>query len=318
MTWLYDLFFLPSIAHSILILALTIAVGLMLSKLSIKGISFGIAWILFMGLIFSHFGMRLTPEVGHFAKEFGLILFVYSIGLQVGPGFFSSLRQGGLTLNMLAAAIVFLGCGVTYIIHIVSGEDLSTLVGVLSGAVTNTPGLGAAQQTFLDTTGSDSAPIAMGYAVAYPLGVVGIILSMMFMRSIFAAKLCNNEITEHKENQEPCCVSIKIKNPAIEGRSINEIHRLINRKFIVSRIIHPDDKIEIAVQSTVVHQADILRIVASPECVESLIAFFGEQVEFYIDLNDKGNPDLINTRIVVTKSKINGRQICELNIRSLF
>ncbi|MEG1037096.1 MAG: putative transporter [Mucinivorans sp.] len=318
MTWLYDLFFSTSIAHSILILALTIAVGLMLSKVSIRGISFGIAWILFMGIIFSHFGMCLTPEVGHFAKELGLILFVYSIGLQVGPGFFSSLRKGGLTLNMLAASIVALGCITTYCIHLVSGESLSTMVGVLSGAVTNTPGLGAAQQTFLDSTGNDSSTIAMGYAVAYPLGVVGIIVSMIFMKSIFANKFNRNQAASGEQNIEPSCVSIKVTNPSIEGRSLNEIRRLVNRKFIVSRIIHPDNKVDIAVQSSVVHCSDILRIVTAPDCIEPLIAFFGEQVEFYIDLNDKGNPDMINTRIVVTKSKINGRSIGDLNIRSLY
>ena len=179
MKWINDLIFSTNTAHSILIIALTIAIGILLGKIKIKGISFGIAWILFVGLFISHFGIKLNADVEHFAKEFGLILFVYSIGLQVGPGFFSSLRKGGLSLNLMASSIVLLGCIITYIIHLITGVSLTTMVGILTGAVTNTPSLGAAQQIYFDSTNNDPISIALGYAVAYPLGVIGIILSLV-------------------------------------------------------------------------------------------------------------------------------------------
>lgn len=153
MQWLNDLFFSNSIANSVLIVALTIALGLLLNRIKFGSISLGVTWVLFVGILLSHFGMGIDPRICHFVKEFGLILFVYSIGLQVGPGFFSSLKEGGLRLNLLAATIILLGCVICYAIHVVTGEELTTMVGVLSGAVTNTPGLGAAQQTISDVAG---------------------------------------------------------------------------------------------------------------------------------------------------------------------
>lgn len=175
MSWLSELFFGQGIAHSVLMFAIVIALGIVLGKVKVWGISLGITWILFVGIICSHLGMRVDGHTLHFMKEFGLILFVYSVGLQVGPGFFSSFRKGGLTLNMLAAGIVFLGVVTTYIIHVVTGLPITTMVGILSGAVTNTPGLGAAQQAYSDMAGVNDPTIALGYAVAYPLGVIGII-----------------------------------------------------------------------------------------------------------------------------------------------
>ena len=175
MEWFHNLFFGNSsfwgggVAHSVLILALVIALGIALGKLKIGGIRLGVTWILFVGIAFSHFGMQLNEHLVHFVKEFGLILFVYSIGLQVGPSFFSSFKKGGVKLNMLATAIVFLGVIAAYIVHLATGLHITTVVGILSGAVTNTPGLGAAQQAYADMTGIDAPDIATGYAVAYPL-----------------------------------------------------------------------------------------------------------------------------------------------------
>lgn len=176
MEWLVNLFTSNSIANSVLIIGLTIAVGLLLSRIKFGSVSLGITWVLFTGILLSHFGLGIDPRICDFVKEFGLILFVYSIGLQVGPGFFSSLREGGIKLNMLAVTIILLGCLTAFGIHLLTGEDLTTMVGVLSGAVTNTPGLGAAQQTISDVTGANDNTLAAAYAVAYPLGVVGIIL----------------------------------------------------------------------------------------------------------------------------------------------
>ena len=195
MNWFANLFVGMGIAHTIVMLAVVIAVGIFLgAKLKFKGISLGITWILFCAIAYSHFacnrfGMSLNADVLNFAKDLGLILFVYSIGLQVGPSFFSSFGKGGIKLNMMALGIVFLGCLTAYLIHVISGEDIAVMTGVLFGAVTNTPGLGAAQQTFQDLTGAANPDIASGYAMAYPLGVVGIIFSLLLLRWFFRIKL---------------------------------------------------------------------------------------------------------------------------------
>ena len=185
MDWIVQLVTGSGVAHAIFILAIVISVGLLLGKIKIFGISLGITWILFCGIFLGHLGIEINPGVLLFMKEFGLILFIYSIGMQVGPSFFSSFKKGGLTLNLLAAGVVLLGVVTTYIIHLVTDTPISTMVGVLSGAVTNTPGLGAAQQTYTDITGATDPTIATAYAVAYPLGVVGIILTLLLFKYIF-------------------------------------------------------------------------------------------------------------------------------------
>ena len=172
------------VAHSVLILSLVIAFGIMLGKINVAGISLGVTWILFVGIVFGHFNLNLDEHLLHFLKEFGLILFVYSVGLQVGPGFFSAFKKGGFTLNLLAMMVVFLGVTITIILHFITGVPITTMVGILSGAVTNTPGLGAAQQANSDLNGIDAPEIALGYAVAYPLGVVGCILSLLALEQL--------------------------------------------------------------------------------------------------------------------------------------
>lgn len=183
MNWLYNLFFGGGIAHAVITFALVITLGILLGKIRIKGISLGITWILFAGIACSHFGMTVDDGIRHFVQEFGLILFVFSIGLQVGPSFFSSFKHGGMTLVACATAIVLLGVATAYMLHVITGTPVPTMVGILSGAVTNTPGLGAAQQAYADAAGHPDETIALGYAVAYPLGVVGIILTMIVIRS---------------------------------------------------------------------------------------------------------------------------------------
>ena len=202
MNWLNSLLFGTGVPHSIFILTVAIAVGISLSHhLKFKGITLGITWILFCAIAMSHFGMHLDPVVETFAKDFGLILFVYSIGLQVGPSFFSSFGKGGIKLNLLAASIVLLGCVTAYVIHLLAGEDIATMTGVLFGAVTNTPGLGAAQQAFTDITGNANPNIASGYAMAYPLGVVGIITVILAMRWFFKIKLEKEEARVAAESE---------------------------------------------------------------------------------------------------------------------
>lgn len=186
MNWFSNLFIQPGVAHSVMLVALVIAVGLLLSRIRFKSISFGVTWILFVGIFAGQFGLSLDPEISHFIKEFGLILFIYSIGIEVGPGFFQSFKKGGVLLNLLAVAIVLLGCALMFLIQRLASEDSSSMIGVLYGAVTNTPGLGAAQQTFADLHQGIANPLfAQGYAVAYPLAVVGIILTITFLRCFF-------------------------------------------------------------------------------------------------------------------------------------
>ncbi|MDD7277031.1 MAG: transporter, partial [Bacteroidales bacterium] len=177
---------LSSVAYNVILIATTIAMGIALSRIKIAGVSLGVTWILFVGIFAGSIGMTLDPAISLFIKEFGLILFIYSIGTQVGPAFFSSFKDGGLSLNLLAVTLILLGSLTAYLIHLVTREDMSAMIGVLYGAVTNTPGLGAAQQTFSDLHEGVANPLyAQGYAVAYPLGVVGIIMSIITIRKIF-------------------------------------------------------------------------------------------------------------------------------------
>lgn len=319
--WLNKLFFESSTAHSIMILALTIAIGIFLSRITFKGISLGIAWILFTGLFLSHFGMTLDHEVEHFAKELGLILFVYSIGLQVGPGFFESLKKGGLTLNLMAITIVFLGCIITYIIHLTTGVDLSTMVGILSGAITNTPALGAAQQTFIDGTSGDPSSIALGYAVAYPLGVVGIIFSMILLKGLFKKKISEIDGTQDNVSHihDLHRVDIKVTNPGIFGKNLKEIISLMHVRFVVSRVVKTTHEVDIATGDTIIEKGDILRVITNIDVEESIIAYLGEKVDMQNeDPEHKTVTDLVSRRIVVTKNNVNGHRIGDLNIRNQY
>ena len=319
MSWLSELFFGQGVAHSVLMFAIVIALGIVLGKVKVWGISLGITWILFVGIICSHFGMRVDGHTLHFMKEFGLILFVYSVGLQVGPGFFSSFRKGGLTLNMLATGIVLLGVVTTYVIHVVTGLPITTMVGILSGAVTNTPGLGAAQQAYSDMTGVNDPTIALGYAVAYPLGVIGIIGSILLMRVIFRVKFeKENEDLERQDGDRANGAqqfSVRVTNPALFGKDLMEITRLINRKFVFLRVCHEDDRIEIGSSETCLREGDKLLVVAALQDIEAITAFLGERVEVAWDQLDK---QLVSRRIAITKGEVNGKMLGEMRLRNCF
>ena len=226
MDWLGNLFFGNGIAHTMFVLSLVIAVGVLLGKVKIAGVSIGVTWVLFVGILAGHFGMTVDAETLHFIKEFGLILFVFSIGLQVGPGFFSSFKEGGLKMVGCAVAIVAIGAFAAYIIHLVTGTPMTTMVGVMSGAVTNTPGLGAAQQAFVDATGVNDPTIALGYAVAYPLGVVGVILTLIAIRYITKVNFEeeNKALEIMKGGQANVIrVSVVFANALLEGRNISHL-----------------------------------------------------------------------------------------------
>ena len=320
MDWLSNLFFGTGIAHSIFVLALAIAIGIFLgAKLKFKGITLGITWILFCAIACSHFGMRLDPLVESFAKDLGLILFVYSIGLQVGPGFFSSFGKGGLRLNMLAAGIVLLGCVTAYVIHLISGTDIATMTGVLFGAVTNTPGLGAAQQTYQDLTGIANPDIASGYAMAYPLGVVGILFSLLVLRWIFRVQLDKEEEqvkAEKGEEQQVASFDMKLTNPQIEGIRVRDLKLLTHVNLVVSRLLDAQGVESMPDADTILHIGDRVRFVGDAKN-ERTIMLLGEKTEVAWDEKEK-NMHLISRHIVVTKSKMNGRRIGDLKVRAAY
>lgn len=319
MDWLNSLFFGTGVPHSIFILTLAIALGIFLSHhLKFKGITLGITWILFCAIAFSHFGMHLDPMVETFAKDFGLILFVYSIGLQVGPSFFSSFGKGGIKLNLLAGSIVFLGCLTAYLIHLLSGVDIATMTGVLFGAVTNTPGLGAAQQAFTDTTGIINPNIASGYAMAYPLGVVGIIFVILALRWLFRIKLDKEEErlkAESDVQKEISHIDILLANPQVEGASIQELSSLCNINLIVSRLVRPSGEDEMPDVETILHVGDRVRVVVDKEHEKSVL-LLGMQTTIQTD--PKQQAHLVSRHIVVTKPELNGKRIGDLNVRATY
>ena len=319
MDWLNSLFFGTGVPHSIFILTLAIALGIFLSHhLKFKGITLGITWILFCAIAFSHFGMHLDPMVETFAKDFGLILFVYSIGLQVGPSFFSSFGKGGIKLNLLAGSIVLLGCLTAYLIHLLSGVDIATMTGVLFGAVTNTPGLGAAQQAFTDLTGIANANIASGYAMAYPLGVVGIIFVILALRWFFRIQLDKEEErlkAESEVQKEISHIDILLANPQVEGASIKELSSLCNINLIVSRLVRPSGEDEMPDVDTILHVGDRVRVVVDKEHEKSVL-LLGMQTTIQTD--PKQQAHLVSRHIVVTKPELNGKRIGDLNVRATY
>lgn len=323
MEWLYNLFFGQSIAHAILIIALVITLGITLGKLKFRGISLGITWILFVGIAMSHFGMSINDEIRHFAQELGLILFVFSIGLQVGPSFFSSFKQGGMQLVGCAVSIVLLGVATTGLIHLVTGVPIPTMVGILSGAVTNTPGLGAAQAAYTDASGIEDPTIALGYAVAYPLGVVGIILSLIALRFILRINFKKeNEGLEALSQEKKLAekLSVEFTNQLLDGRSVEYIRDLINRQFVISRVAHASGELTMADGATVLHTGDKLRLICQPEDSEAVIAFLGHTVEMSDEEwgHNTPNATFISRRILITKPEINGKKFSDLRLRTKY
>ena len=323
MEWLHTLFFGSGIAHAVLTFALVITIGILLGKVKIGGISLGITWILFVGIVLSHFGMTVDGEVRHFVQEFGLILFVFSIGLQVGPGFFASFKHGGMTLVMCAVAIVLLGVATAYVVHLATGTPIPTMVGILSGAVTNTPGLGAAQQAYTDALGIEDPTIALGYAVAYPLGVVGIIFTMIFIRYALRVKFEKEDeglaalSREHKLADK---VSVEFTNKTLDGRTVAYVRDLINRQFVISRILRPDGTISMADAESVIHIGDRLWLISQAEDIEAIVAFFGRRVEMTDEQwgNNTPNAELVSRRILITKSSLNGKKFSDLRLRTKY
>lgn len=324
MNWFCSLLWGEGIAHTVLVLAIVIAAGIVLGKIKLRGVSLGVTWILFVGIAAGHFGMTVDHNTLHFIKEFGLILFVFSIGLQVGPSFFSSFKDGGIRLVGCAVAVVALGALTTYTIHLITGTPLPTMIGVMSGAVTNTPGLGAAQQAYADTTGINDPNIALGYAVAYPLGVVGIIFSMIIIRFVTRVNFADeNKALEaiSQEHNYAERISVEFSNGALEGKTISQIRELINRSFVISRIMHKDGTITIAEGENGLVVGDRLRVICSSEDGEAITAFLGQRIDMKKEeweTSADSQTQLVSRRIVITKESINGKKLSDLRLRTKY
>ncbi len=308
------------IASTLVLYSFVIAAGIFIGKLKIFGVSLGVTFVLFVGILMGHLGYVVNSEILKFVREFGLILFIFSIGLQVGPGFFSSFKEGGIRLNMLAvtgiALNVLIVLGIYYFGNI---NDISALVGVMSGAVTNTPGLAAAQQTITTmTAGAEQANImASGYAAAYPLGVVGIILAMFVIKGIFGIKV-QDEIREIEQDQEsaqlkPYIITIEVTNKLVSGHTLLQLHDVIQCNFVVSRIMNKDGKVEIPRSSSQIFTGDRLLIVCSAQDVSRFKAVIGPES----DMDWESNPTPVySRRIVVTRSEYNGVALGSLRLHN--
>ena len=323
-----DLFFGQGIAHTILLLAFVIGIGLYLGRFKVKGISLGTTWILFAGILMGHLGFKADLNVLHFVKEFGLILFVFSIGLQVGPGFFHSFRSGGVKMNLLAVMNILLAVAVTWAISAITGEGLTTMVGVMSGAVTNTPGLGAAQQTFIDvsTAGGTTAmaasvaseKLASAYAVAYPLGVLGAIAVVIATKAAFKIDLKKEKEKAEKDKDieaNAYRLACKVENPAIFGKSIHDIIGDDNSDHLVITRMMRDEKVFFPDLDLPLNEGDKLLIVTDVQHKDKAGIIFGE--EFPVDMEQWADPEsnLINRRLSITKSAITGYSLRKLDIR---
>lgn len=324
--WFSNLFLQPGVAHSVLLVALSIALGLALSRIKIGGVSLGVTWVLFVGIVASHFGLVLDATTSHFVKEFGLILFIYSIGLQVGPGFFASFRKGGVSLNLLASGIILLGSIIAYLIHVLTGENLFAMIGVLYGAVTNTPGLGAAQQTYSDMhNGASNAIFAQGYAVAYPLGVVGIILAIVLIRLIFRINFKDEQrLYDHNnsmESEQLQAVTLEVTNDAVCGRTIQELSQVSGRDIVATRLLHRQtEKVELVKAESTLQKGDRLFIVSKPEDINAFTILLGRKLE-NVDQqqwDEEKNSNLMSVRVVVTNPKMQGKRLGDLDLRRTF
>lgn len=322
MNWLQEAFLVPTMLQAVIIISLVSALGLYLGRIKIFGISLGITFVFFAGILAGHLGFVVNKDMLSFAQSFGLILFVYSLGLQVGPGFFSSLKKGGVAMNLMGLSVVFLGLLLTLILHWTTGVSLPNMVGLLCGAVTNTPALGAAQQALQQISPDNANEVtnmALACAVAYPLGVVGVILAIILMKAIFADK----KNIKHKDQKDTTTyvAEFHVSNPGIFEKSIRDIMKLTDRHLVISRVWH-NGKVSIPTSDTLLHEDDHLLVISVKADVEAIKVLFGEQEN--IDWNKEDldwnaiDSQLISRRIVVTRNRVNGVKLGTLRLRNLY
>lgn len=326
-----DLFTLRDTAGAIFILAIVIASGLCLGKLKVKGISLGSTWILFMGIFLGHLGLRINPIMLSFIKDFGLILFVFAIGLQVGPGFFHSFRKDGLPMNMLSLGLVLLAVITTYIIHLVSGENLGIMTGIMSGAVTNTPGLGAAQQTLSNAVGSSAESaalvsdaangIASAYAVAYPLGVLGAIAVLLLSKALFHINIDKEKEKASKGDSDEGSahrMACKVENPALFGKTIHDLVGEENPDHLVISRMKRDGKVFFPDLDLPLQEGDMLLIVTDVQHKDKVSIIFGEELPIDMKEWQQSGTKLVAGRLSITKSSITGTSLRKLDVRKKY
>ncbi len=325
MDWLLDLLSPgnESLSTSILLYSFVIFAGIYLGKIKIFGVSLGVTFVLFVGILVGHFGYVVNIDTLHFLREFGLILFIFSIGMQVGPGFFSSFKEGGMRLNLLALTGVCLNVVLAVALFYVQGghdgaTSISQMVGVMSGAVTNTPGLGAAQQTVLQVNSQAyeiSQEMSMGYAAAYPLGVIGIILVMILIKKFFRINIEKEAKEVEKEQNDsqlaPHIITVRVTNELIDGLSMRKLHTVITCNYVISRIERPDGKLIIPTSDDEVHLGDLVLVVCSVQDEEIFVRFIGPLVEKKWEME---NGPVISRRVLITKTEYNGVRLGSLRI----
>lgn len=322
MDWLHEAFLEPTKIQAIIIISLVSAIGLYLGRIKVFNISLGITFVFFAGILAGHFGIVVNPDMLQFAQSFGLVLFVYALGLQVGPGFFSSLKKGGVAMNMMGLGVILLGLLMTLILHWTTGISLPNMVGLLCGSVTNTPALGAAQQALLQInpdSNNEVMDMALACAVTYPLGVVGVILAIILLKGLFLDK--QGQEQKGPRDNTTYIAEFQVSNPAIYGKSIKDIMKLTNKHFVISRIWR-NGKVSIPTSDTLLNEHDHLLIISVKSDVENIKTLFGEQEN--VDWNKEGidwnaiDSQLISRRIVVSRSKINGVKLGSLRLRNLY
>ena len=322
--WLTNLFTATdSVAHIALLYAVVIAIGVYLGKIKIFGISLGVTFVLFAGIVAGHIGFTAPNDILTFVQDFGLILFVFMIGLQVGPGFFESFGTTGIKLNGLAMTAILLNIVVMFACYYIFFDTtdkmaLPMMVGTLYGAVTNTPGLGAANEALSTVFGNTAPPIASAYACAYPLGVLGIIGATILVRYICKVKLENEEealaaLDETNANKKPYKMHLEVTNQYLEGKTLLQVHDFLNRDFVVSRIVH-NGELSIPNRDTIFHLGDQMLIVCAEADQEAITAFIGPKLD--IDFEQQDQP-LVSKRILVTNPAINGKTLASLHFSSV-
>lgn len=301
---------------------MVITLGLLLGRIKVKKVSLELMWVLIIGVVFGYFSLNLNVELLHFLREFGLVLFVYSIGLQVGPGFFSSFKKGGLELNML----ILMTCAISILmvvgIYYVSDMPITALIGILTGAVTNTPSMGAAQQAYFGLKGVEAPDIATGYALAYPLGVIGVIFAFILLRYILRIKPTDEERAAERglgqlEQLTVRSFTLEVTNQRIDGMTVKQLKDIAKRHFIISRIITSgqSEHNEVVNGQTVLHTNDRLLIVVAPVDIDAITALIGQRIDFDWSPYEK---ELKSRRIIVTRPDINGQTIERLNLSGNF
>jgi putative transport protein len=315
MHWIISLFTETSVPQTILVYGLVIAFGIWLGRVKIFGISLGVTWVLFMGLFFSYIGVEINKDTEHFLKEFGLILFVYTVGLQVGPGFFASLKKNAFGNNLLAAGIVGTGVSITMLFFYFSGQSISVMAGVMSGAVTNTPGLAAAQSAIKDLhlANGDGSLMTLAYAVTYPMGVFGIIMSILILKKLFGIDIDHEKELHRKlnlrRNDRPVSIHLNLENKQLAGQPLRKVLEFMKEPIVVSRMFH-DDKIITPTPDTILQSGDVLLVVAPKRLIEPLGILIGSQSD--MNLKTQSGSDLISRMIVVTRKEVTHKRLGDI------